>query len=80
MMPLSDWMTRKIRWDDFRRRATWRYRFCWWPQRCFVSNRSIWLKRAVQGQVVWTGPGDPILEQHWLDKDEYIIGKIKGDL
>jgi hypothetical protein len=80
MMPLPDWMAREIRWEDFRQRATWKIKFCWWPRRCYLSDRGLWLRQAYLGETVWTGPGEPILEQHWLDPQEYIIGKIKGTI
>jgi hypothetical protein len=29
---------------------------------------------------MWTGPGTPEFEDRWVDKNEYLLKKIKGDL
>lgn len=56
----------------------WELRFCWWPQRCSLSNRRIWLKCAYRGMRVITGPGDPLFIYWWHDTKEHFIWKLKG--
>ena len=62
--------------DDFERRARFEYRWSLWPRRCYRSQRKVW-GRAVRVQAIWTGPGEPIVEQRWLHRDEGIIMMLK---
>ena len=66
--------------NDFVNQAIWYVKFAWWPQRCWISNRLIWLELAYKGTAMWTGPGDPLFEYHWVNKNEYLVAKIKGTL
>ena len=61
---------------DFERRAQFQYRWSLWPRRCYRSDRRIW-GRAVCGTAVWTGPGEPVVEQRWLHRDEGLIMMLK---
>ncbi len=75
-IPGMDWKE-----DSFRRHCIGQtLKFSLWPRRCFYSNRSIWLKRGYHVVAMWTGPGDPAYESRWVDKDEFLIKKIKGEL
>lgn len=65
---------------SFVNRAIWYKEFVWWPRRCWISNRWIWLTQAYQGVAIWTGPGTPMFEYHWVDRDQYLMEKIKGTL
>lgn len=58
---------------DFYQRSYWKLRFCWWPRRCDRSLKWIWLKLAYQGTWLITGPGDAIVMQRWLSKEEFMI-------
>jgi hypothetical protein len=63
--------------DAFYRRAIWKLRFSFWPRRCKISNKLIWLKRGYEGVAMWTGPGDPVFEVHWHDKNAHMIYELK---
>ena len=65
--------------DPFYNRAEWSMRFCWLPHRCALSNKLMWLKYAYKGTAMWTGPGEPVYEHRWHDKQEHLIWKIKGN-
>ena len=78
LMPLDKQMYYQK--NDFVNRAIWYVKFAWRPQRCWISNRLIWLELAYKGTAMWTGPGDPIFEYHWVNKNEYLVAKIKGTL
>lgn len=56
------------------------YKFTYFPKNCFLSNKRIWLEKAYKQTAMWTGPGDPVFESRWYNKDEYLIAKIKGEL
>lgn len=65
--------------DPFYNRADWTMKFCWLPRRCVLSNKLMWLKYAYKGTAMWTGPGEPVYEHRWHDKQEHLIWKIKGN-
>jgi hypothetical protein len=27
---------------------------------------------------MWTGPGEPVFDIRWVDRNEYLLAKIKG--
>jgi len=63
--------------DPFYNRAAWRLKFLWWPRKCELSNRWMWLDFAYQGRAVWTGPGESVFEDRWHNTTEHIIWKLK---
>jgi hypothetical protein len=63
--------------DAFQDRALWRLKFIWWPKRCELSNRLLWLTFAYQGTATWTGPGEPIDEHRYHEPVEHIIWQLK---
>lgn len=55
-------------------------RFVWFPQKCRITGKRLWLEDAYVQIAMYTGPGEPIFEYRWYDKDEFLISKIKGNL
>jgi hypothetical protein len=47
------------------------------PRRCYVTKRIIWLESAYCVTSMTTGPGEPLFEYYWFDKDEYLIARLK---
>jgi len=72
-MPLDFTQT----YDPFYDRCIEKYSFAWLPKRCALSKQIIWLKYAYKLTVVYTGPGDPVIEYRWHDNIEHIIWKLK---
>ncbi len=66
--------------DHFWDRADWYYKFAWWPCRCEISKKRIWLKRAYKGIRMITGPGDPVFIIKWLTKEEFLFQRLKGNI
>ena len=66
--------------DDqrFLSRAYINLKWCWWPQRCHVSGRWIWLTQAYRAMYVITGPGDPCIWFRWYSREEMLVLKLKG--
>ena len=62
--------------EDFERHARFEYRWSIWPRRCYRSDRRVW-GLAVRAEAVWTGPGEPVIEQRWLHRDEGLIMMLK---
>jgi hypothetical protein len=53
-------------------------KFIFFPKRCYISNKTLWLVNAYRQTAMYTGPGDPVFEHRWYDKTEFLIAKIKG--
>lgn len=56
----------------------WKLKFCWFPHTCFLTGKSLWGKLAYRGENWITGPGDPVVEQYWIEKSEFLIWTLKG--
>jgi len=80
LMPLEKIMYSARLDESFVKRATWHVKFAWWPRRCWLSGRQLWLTRAYQGTAMWTGPSNTVFEYRWVDRDQYLVAKIKGTL
>lgn len=59
-------------------RYYWYEKFAWFPKRCAVTNKCIWLKKGMKGVQMITGPGDPVFEYLWLDRKQFLLEKLKG--
>ena len=55
-------------------------KFSFLPRHCAISNKPIFLEYAYRLTAMYTGPGEPLFEYRWINKDEYLIAKIKGIL
>lgn len=65
----EDWTLNKI--------DNWKLKICWTLEHCFLSNKSLWGKRAYYGFRLITGPGDPVHDFRWVDRDEFILWQLK---
>lgn len=61
----------------FLERAQFNYKYCLWPRRCYNTNRWLWLETVVRGRAIWTGPGEPVIEDRWYDSDQAVIMMLK---
>ena len=52
--------------------------FVMWPRRCYFTNKILFLKYVYKQTAMWTGPGDPVFEYRWYDKEEFLVNKLKG--
>lgn len=62
--PSEDW--------GLKRAQGWKLKLCWTPKKCFLSEKALWGKKAYHAQRVITGPGDPVIEDYWLEKFEFM--------
>ncbi len=67
-----------LRNDLLLQKAKWRRCFSWVPHKCKLSNKLIWLSWAYKGTVIYTGPGEPVIEFYWIKQNEFLIAQIKG--
>lgn len=66
---------------QFREHAVWQLQFMWWPARCYLSGRFIWLKTAYKGirkvgSIVESNY--EIYEYRYHDKIEHLIWLLKN--
>lgn len=70
-----------IMWNNeaFNRRCLgWEIKFSLLPRRCFYTGKNLWLKSSYRGTAMLTGPGEPLFEDRWCDRKEFLFLKIKG--
>jgi hypothetical protein len=56
----------------------WQLKFAVVPHRCAVSGQRIWLELAYRGTRIVTGPGTPIVEHFWINRNEFVIWRLKN--
>lgn len=67
--------------EDFKRRCIgWELKYSLIPRKCHYSGKVLWLTTAYEGTAIVTGPGEPVFENRWCDRKEYLLLKIKGTL
>lgn len=64
--------------DPFWDRATPELKFCFVPHECCETKKILWMVDAYRYRRIITGPGDPIVEDRWVSKDEALIKILKG--
>jgi len=56
---------------------TWNLKLCLWPRTCFLSGQPLWAQQAYHG-VRWIhGPGNPVEEEYWIEKNEFLLWQLK---
>lgn len=59
------------------RTQQWDLKFCWLPKECFLTGQKLWGKLAYRG-IRWIhGPGEPIEQIYWVDKDEFLLWNLR---
>jgi hypothetical protein len=59
------------------RAGDWQLKFVLWPHRCALSGKQIWVEHAYRGTRIITGPGTPVVQHYWIDRNEFIVWKLK---
>jgi hypothetical protein len=77
---MMDQMQSAPKWEDwsFQKVRNWKLKLCWRPQTCFLTGKQLWGRKAYYGVRMITGPGDPVFDQYWVEKDEFLLSKLKG--
>ena len=77
-MPSSDWTTKSADDFHFNRFVVGRQlKFTLLPRRCYITKRILWLEYAYRLTAMYTGPGTPVYDHRWYDKDEYLVARLK---
>jgi hypothetical protein len=67
--------------DGFKRRCIGtEFKFVWFPKKCHFTGKVLWLQNAYKQTSMLTGPGDPIFEYRYYDKNEFLVARIKGEV
>ena len=53
-------------------------KFVLFPKKCELTGKLLWLAYAYKQTAMWTGPGDPVFDYSWYDKDNFLLARIKG--
>lgn len=65
----DDWGLNRVKW--------WELKLCWLPKRCFLSGQDLWGKKAYKGVRYIHGPGDPVEDVYWIEKNEFLMWRLK---
>ena len=79
-MPLDSTVTQAPRTEDWglNRARGWKLKLCWTrPQTCFLTGKQLWGRQAYHGIRMIAGPGDPVIDDYWIEKNEFIIWQLK---
>jgi hypothetical protein len=63
----------------FEDRAGWQLKFAFFPKKCNLTGKTIWLETAYKGTASWHGPGEPVYETRWHDKIEHLVWQLKRE-
>jgi hypothetical protein len=56
---------------------SWDLKLSWLPRTCFLSSRQLWGQQAYHG-VRWIhGPGEPVEEEYWIERNEFLLWRLK---
>lgn len=57
----------------------WELKLCWLPKRCYLTQKPLWGRLAYHGERWITGPGEPVVQHYWIERDEFLIWNLKGN-
>lgn len=57
------------------KRISWNssMKFCWWPRRCFFSNKQLWLKKCYVGEMLLRYDSQLLTTTVYAEKNQFII-------
>jgi hypothetical protein len=76
-MAQSRWdeeVTQEPRENDWglNRARHWKLVLCMRPRTCFLTGKQLWGSRCYKGTRVITGPGEPVIEDYYIEKFQFI--------
>jgi len=60
--------------------SKWKLSFNFFPRKCCLSKKLLWLNYSYKGTYLLTGPGDTIFIDYYIDKLEFILWNLKRKL
>jgi hypothetical protein len=55
-------------------------KFLFFPRKCHITGKILWLEYAYKQTAMYTGPGDPVFDHRYYDKTEFLIERLKGNV
>ena len=76
---LSDKTIEALRIEDYglNKVCDWKLKFVLSPRTCFLTGKRLWLEYVYFGTRLLVGPGEPIVDEYYIDKTEFIIWQLK---
>jgi hypothetical protein len=56
---------------------TWDLEICWLPRTCFLSGQQLWGRQAYHGLRWIHGPGEPVVGEYWIERNEFLLWQLK---
>ena len=67
--PSQDWGLNRTR--------GWKLKMCWAPKKCFLTTKPLWGKWSYYGENWITGPGEPVVQEYWIERNEFLVWQLK---
>lgn len=67
----EDWGLNQVR--------DWHLQFCYLPRSCFLTGKRLWWRWCYTGSRVINGPGTPVQAVYYIEKDEFIFWRLRGN-
>lgn len=77
-MPIVEYINYEMNNPTFVDSAVIELKFTWFPKRCQLTKKLLWLRPAYRATRVWTGPGDPVYEHRWFKCHEFLLWRIQN--
>lgn len=55
-------------------------KFVFFPRKCHITGKILWLKQVYKQTAMLTGPGDPLFEYRYYSKKEFLVERLKGNV
>lgn len=68
--PSQDWGLRRV--------IQWDLKLCVLPRQCYISGKDLWGRRAYKGTRWISGPGDPVEDVYWIERNEFLMWNLRG--
>jgi hypothetical protein len=65
-------------WALYNRTTQWKLVFSFLLRRCELTHRRIWWEWCYRGNIIITGPGEPVAEYVYLSKETFIVERLAG--
>lgn len=79
-MPLDNLVDQAPRSQDWglQNAGNWHLHFCMWPRRCFLTDKSLWLKRCYKGRRRIRRDIEFVFDDFYIEKAEFIFWNLRG--
>ena len=54
----------------------WKLKFSFLPRKSHFSKKQLFGRYAYRGICMITGPGDPVIYEYWMSKEDFIVWQL----